>query len=180
MRNSKLERQNERLIMFWVALLLISIFVTWFMVRVFDTTDRVNTTGFNTARASFSGAVSLLHAQWQMEGRRSPISFDKLRLRGTGLDDVEIEKVSSVLIPMNSDGWPVSTQNSGAGCIELWKWLTNDASMDKLGNITVNYSDKTQGNNLQKCRYQLDNTLFFEYYMGNGSVSAVKEIEINN
>ncbi len=177
MRTSKLDRQNERLIVFWCTLLLIFIFIGWFSYKLLSSAETVNLAGFNSVQSSFARSVALVRTQWQIEGRASVIEFDDLAISGRSTNEVKIHKTGSVKVNINQFGWPQSKQKGQNGCLELWYWLTGGASMERLGRISTTYIEKELQKTTQKCRYTLENKVFFDYSMLDGRVTPVLELE---
>lgn len=134
--------------------------------------DEVKRTSFNNVKAQFISQIAIVRGQWLLEGK--PQWLEMNEFKGGEVLDTDVYRVY-----VNSSGWPDSPdeQNREAeaaiNCEFIWQNVLSTA-LEVADEPVTDILISTAGNGSEqqwRCRYLLDETLYFDYNPRTGKVN---------
>ena len=158
-----------------VVIAVFALLMSTFIYHFFKQQDSITKVGFDAIAKVFITKLTLVHAQWLMDGKPDLIEVSSSNLNANDDDGNEI---ISIKVPVNNKGWIDVENDTGVRCEKIWQYVM-DTEMEFMRSpvsaveIKLNQSSNPADNQgYSMCRFSIPSGEFFEYFSQNGKIKA--------
>ncbi|MCH1918124.1 hypothetical protein L9G15_01630 [Shewanella sp. A3A] len=141
-----------------VALVVLLLILAVLAQRYFNGVNNVSSQSLALEHNRLVNVLAMVRSQWQSLGRPSEMQADWL------MHDQGVSRLT-----MARGGWPTVTENSAAGCEQLWTQLLGITPAQ--AEISVNFEPQAQ-----RCQFIAMSGQRLEYQLDNGQLHYFAEI----
>ncbi|NQY62206.1 MAG: hypothetical protein HRT38_00575 [Alteromonadaceae bacterium] len=156
-----------------VVIAVFALLMSTFIYHFFKQQDSLAKVGFDAIANAFIIKLTLVHAQWLMDGKPA---FIEVSSRDLNINDDDASAIISNRVPVNKKGWIDVEDGNGIRCEKIWQYVM-DTEMEFMRSpvsaVEIKLSQKQttlRGNSM--CRFSIPSGEFFEYFPHNGKIKV--------